>query len=501
MGTFASLLQKTGAEIREVQKEEFRKRIEKLFQAGGMMELENVQLYGKKVVTMKKATMHDYGMDFYYNYFEDACWENAGFCSKSVSVWSEKIGWREFHQVVVAAYTLESFYIDGPAAVIVDGNLIASDIIVGWINYLFQEHYRQKINDPWVFFEALHEQMDIDLDGYNWSRFVQDVYGLIGYYEIKAVLLGTDAADKEFDRLLDSEKKDRQMTFFDYSKGIKIAVRKYHEGSKRDNVEQLSIIMEMLRIFYEQGKKAFDICEKYEEMNLESVRLVIDLADAPAYAVKVIAEIYEADFWVLWEQIRDVVKRNHCLYKQKVLQEVIPVSTMEFFGITSDDMILFWGCDKNIQFSQELKNWFADLKGHFDKIMESDDVVDTPLYWILDLMEYADENYYRVYTFSDFFQETMENLNDRRFWALWKMYDEMLHDPEMEKAGSVIFVPEGPEYEHVGLHYYGTQPRRRLKRNWDIMKKDEKNNKARVTFRRYMALLENKKLRKEVFGF
>ena len=77
MGTFASLLQKTGAEIREVQKEEFRKRIEKLFQAGGMMELENVQLDGKKVVTMKKASMHDYGMDFYYNYLEDACWEYA----------------------------------------------------------------------------------------------------------------------------------------------------------------------------------------------------------------------------------------------------------------------------------------------------------------------------------------------------------------------------------------------------------------------------------------
>lgn len=76
-----------------------------------------------------------------------------------------------------------------------------------------------------------------------------------------------------------------------------------------------------------------------------------------------------------------------------------------------------------------------------------------------------------------------------------------MHAPEMEKAGSVVFVPEGPEYEHVGLHYYGTQPRRRLKRNWDIMKKDEKNNKARVTFRRYMALLENKKMRKEFFGF
>lgn len=500
MGTFASLLQKTGAEIREVQKEQFRKRIEKLFQAGGMMELENVQLYGKKVVTMKKATMHDYGMDFYYNYFEDACWENAGFCSKSVSVWSEKIGWREFHQVVVAAYVLESLYIDGPAAAIVDGNLIKSKIFVGWINYLFQEHYQLQNNDPWELFEALHDEMNVDLDEYNWSGFVWDLYGLIRYYEIKAVLLGTDAADEEFDRLTDFPQKDGARNFFDYFKRLKAAVRKYYEESERENVEQISLIMEVLHAFYEQEKSSLNICKKYEDENLTSICYFVALTDASAFTVKVIAEIYEVDFWTLWDQIRDVA-RNFCLYKKKVPQETISVSTMDFLGITSDDMILFWGCDINIQFSQELKDWFADLKGHFEKIMETEDVVNNSLHWILDLMEYADENYYRVYTFSDFFQETMENLNDRRFWALWKMYDEMLHDPEMEKAGSVIFVPEGPEYEHVGLHYYGTQPRRRLKRNWDIMKKDEKNNKARVTFRRYMALLENKKLRKEVFGF
>lgn len=164
-------------------------------------------------------------------------------------------------------------------------------------------------------------------------------------------------------------------------------------------------------------------------------------------------------------------------------------------------MILLWGDDKNIQFSQELTNWFGDLKSRFDMLMESGDVSGNPLYWILDLMEYADENYYRIYCFSDFFKETIEHLNDRRFLTLWKLYDEMLHNPVMEEAGSVVFVPEGAEYEHVGLHYFGTPPRRRLKTNWDMIKKEEKNNKARVTFRRYMALLGNGKLREEIFGF
>ena len=129
--------------------------------------------------------------------------------------------------------------------------------------------------------------------------------------------------------------------------------------------------------------------------------------------------------------------------------------------------------------------------------MKSEYAVDNPMYWILDLMQYADENYYRVYTFSDFFQESIEHLQDRRFLALWKIYDDMLHDPVMEEAGSVIFVPEGPEYEHAGLSYFGTPPRRRLKTYWDVMKKEERDNEARITFRRYMALLYSK-LRKIV---
>lgn len=37
---------------------------------GGMMEMEQVRLCGKKAVTIKKASMHDYGMDFYYNYLK-----------------------------------------------------------------------------------------------------------------------------------------------------------------------------------------------------------------------------------------------------------------------------------------------------------------------------------------------------------------------------------------------------------------------------------------------
>ena len=44
MGTFAALFHKAGAGIPDEKREEFRVRMDKLFQMGGMMEMEQVQL-------------------------------------------------------------------------------------------------------------------------------------------------------------------------------------------------------------------------------------------------------------------------------------------------------------------------------------------------------------------------------------------------------------------------------------------------------------------------
>lgn len=333
MGTYVELLKADGVTIRDDRKKEFEKRVEQLFRSGGMMEVRHIQLCGKTVNTIAEASMHEDGMNFFYNYFEDNRWENAGFDRNNCHVYSNKVGWEHFNQVIVAAYILEGLYLDGPAVAAVDGERVRSFIYADWIYYLFR--------DDCIFANAYK--------------------------------------------------------------------------------------------------------------------------DAPL-----------------------IVK---------------PVTTAEFLEINPDDMILYWKNDGEVCFSDSLLEWFKELKDRFDQLKELKISSEKILEWILELMEYADENYYCVFTINDFFEETLKHLNDSRYIALWKVYDEMLHDPEMEKAGSVIFAPEGVEYEHIGMHYLGEQPRRRLLMNWDIMKPNKKNNRARVKFRRYMALVANKELRKKVFGF
>ena len=50
------------------------------------------------------------------------------------------------------------------------------------------------------------------------------------------------------------------------------------------------------------------------------------------------------------------------------------------------------------------------MEGQFDSLMKEEVQFNNPLRWIVGLMVYADEEYYHIYTFSDFFEETMENL-------------------------------------------------------------------------------------------
>ena len=119
------------------------------------MNFEIVQLYGKEIRMFRKVKMNEKGINFCYNYFEDDYWENAGFSKKDCHVWSNKIGWSHFHEVVVAAYVLEELYTNGVTITSVNGDLVTSWRYVGWINYLFNEKFHIKNFDPWKLFETI----------------------------------------------------------------------------------------------------------------------------------------------------------------------------------------------------------------------------------------------------------------------------------------------------------------------------------------------------------
>lgn len=499
MGTFAELFVEGNARIPDDRRKEFIERVKKVYQCGGMMDIEFVNLYGKKVVTIRKAEMESTGMDFFYNYFEDARWENAGFNSETCHVWSNKIGWSHFHSTVVAAYVLEEQYTENVSVAMVDGEPITSWGYVGWLNYLFNEKKHVKNFDTWKLFESffyLNDEYNRWDDWDKWLGFGNTRYAFISSCEIYAVIYGVDKTIERFER---EEKSELECMAL---RGMKCAIdffRQYVKTEMYDEDEARREIMDAITLYYKSEKKEH-VASLYER-KYEPLLLALEISDAPAFIVKAISETFNKDFRELWTGIKDVVQRkSEKLYRNDDYY-VVPISTERFFGQLPDDMIPYWEEDGKIIFSEELQEWFKYLRKEFDTIMHEENVIEHPLRYILELMEEADENYYNVFTFADFFEECLENLGDKRYQVLWRLYDMLIHDPELKAAGDVIFVPEGPGHENEGIHYWGDEPKRRLISNWSFMPTDKRNNKGRITLRRYMALVANKPLRQKVFGF
>ena len=201
MGTFAMLFEHGDKGIPDEKTDEFISKIEAVYQNGGMMDTQFFQLYGKNIVTIHKAEMKPNGMDFYYNYFEDAQWENAGFNKKSNHVWSNKIGWSHFHRAVVAAYVLEEQYTDNIAVTMVDGDPVTSWGYIAWLNYLFDEHRHIKNFDTWKLFETFY-YLDDPYHSWNdwnkWNDFRSTRYAFISACEIYSIIYGVDNALEHF---------------------------------------------------------------------------------------------------------------------------------------------------------------------------------------------------------------------------------------------------------------------------------------------------------------
>lgn len=516
MGIYAGIYSgKIHNTILENKKKEFIKRIENLFQAGGMMRIKPNILFGKRVFTIHKVKMGKAGMRFNYNYFEEDFWEPAGVDKESFQVFSNKIGYRQFMDVIVASYVLEEHYVEETAVAVIECENVTEWEYVGWINYLFKETYSAKNYDSWKLFEKFYDlQQGGDLDeedveimsefGYETQfDFGYTNYAFISKCEIYSVLYGTEKAIQKYSQGLESETLEE--TLIRYMKTFLKVLKTYKAERNLSVQEQIKELLDSISKLYENGERDLESIS-HDVISLKIVLAVVLLSDAPAFAIKGIAELYDQEFWKLWKPLGVSGKRIFMELYNKEKYYIRPISTDEFLGVLPDDMIYYWSHNHKINFSAELYQWFDSLKNKFDIIIK--DGLEAFEKWfeegtlrhIIDLMEEAEKNYFRIFTFTEFLQETKDNADDKRYLALWKIYEEMLRDPKMLEEGRVIFQKERVKSNEIICHWWD-ESNRGLIDNWNCINIELKNNNARVTLRRYMALVANKKLRRKVFGF
>lgn len=150
--------------------------------------------------------------------------------------------------------------------------------------------------------------------------------------------------------------------------------------------------------------------------------------------------------------------------------EVEPLPTAGILRCISDDRIYYWRREKPIQFSGVTMNWLRSLKARYENKLSQEFSFDQPLSRIVHLLRDADDTYDDIMCFQCFLTETIEHLSDRRYLALWSIFEETVEDPGLRSRA------------HSPVQFWPRDP-------------------FRDNMIRFLALVANKELRADIFGF
>ncbi len=156
MGTFICFARKP--QIPEADCPVYFDRMMTIFKKGGMLDFETVSIFGHKIHLLHDIEPNDRGMvNVCYNYFEDDFWEDAGF-SRDGSLWSDKVGARQFNRVIVAASILQEQMSETKTLVDFRGCAASPGSAAAWLRHILGVKFTLYNRcDCWNVYEIIHK--------------------------------------------------------------------------------------------------------------------------------------------------------------------------------------------------------------------------------------------------------------------------------------------------------------------------------------------------------
>ncbi len=503
MGTFACY---TGEmDIPEEKRDCFGQQMMKILNYGGMMLPEQVSLFGRELILLSPVELSKEGeVNFWYNYFEESSWESAGFRANNLTFYSNKIGSREFSDVILAAYMLYEMYIEAPGVTECNGEMINPRFYGGWLNHILgtefsmEKRYRLWENAEHIAFS----RMDYD-DPFSIAE-LRDM--IANDFESAG---GTELADLLYILHGTETLETNHIVPGSYPDDV-YRCRKALISFRKLNGDQF---LESLLHFLQMDRS------KREENTDTNLALFAELSMfLPARVfVYLAAEIDCKPFWELWKEWKDKVYHDERIkqYASKKLQKqrqdwrtsIIPkIRTSAFlrqdnwftfydtpeelkgkgnYYLSDDDRIFWWDGTDEVVISDEMNTWLTELSDRHRRLMDLPDAGCGDQFkgsdFMRDFIVLLDEicDYYkRIFPFKTMFYDFLQNSEKKEYRAALALL-QILYE-ENKEEGKVIKYAKG---------------------DWDLVSKNVTQNIARLRLKRYLSVMANVKMRKKYFHF
>ncbi len=514
MGIFARY--EGSMNIPEEKRAIFREQMKKVLYYSGMMNIDKVRMNDRSYALrlLCPYICNEEASYANYNYFEDAFWEDAGFDDRDCSFFSGKIGSAEFNKAVQAAYTLYEMYDPNPGYATEDGDISDSHII-SWLNHILDENF--SVKERLALWKKAETYMAWEIEHNDCDDFQLHPGKDMIPYGYEEAVSGTELADLCYIRYGTSSIEPSENpgglneitaegdTYPAKVYQCKRAVKRFLDASGEKNR-----IIELLKKTYDERK----VIAESEDQLCELAGMTLYLpARVPVYLM---CEALDERFWREWIKIRkdvysDEEQRSYAseelIEERKELASIplVRIRTSEYLRyrspfyfefdrpdeicelpepiVSDDDRAYWWDGSDEVIFSEEMENWLKELAERHKQIMGQEQSFEKNggfTHRFIDLFKDLETNYEKIYPFQEMFYEFIEHAQDDRYLAAVELLREIGDSEENRKIGSVIEYASG---------------------DWSIEPRKVTHNQARMKIKRYLAVMANRKLRKEYFGF
>ena len=432
--------------------EEFTQRVLTVLDLGGMMDLEEVSMFGKKIYLMKPLQIQpgQESLTFCYNYFENDIWETAGYRPGPCRFYTNKVGWRQFDLVCSAVYVLYEFYAESFGMANRDDHVFDARKIIGWLNYLFGEHYtNSRGTDLWRIYQLLPDyRKDDNLLPLLPDDASMDILGTLTYLAVTQ-----ENHEDEWKQIMAVPPHGpEEITLPDC---IRIAENALKDLKASDEVSETQKLEQLKNVLKAGGQKVSpEIPKLYRFIGGIASLLPIEVT------AKLVADAFSLDFPSLLEELRPYARDVRELWNYKDRQPpqpVPPVDTASFLGCSDNDRAWWWTPDGDVRFSDEMAAWLSQCRTELEALANQESLLhgtEPPKLLIETLYDVQEQHRY-VFAFREMF------------------YDFVAHSEWPMVQAAIRYLRQLSEREP-----------------------DSSGN-----LRRYLAVMGNLPLRKKVFGF
>lgn len=405
--------------IPEEKRDAFIQDVKSIAYYGGLFSLKEVCLYGKSFNLLSFPSFTERYANFYFSYFENMEWENAGIDLKNMNAYSGVTGYNQFAKAVKALYILTELYSD---TICFNRFGLFSNChpIIQWVRYVLKRNdVRIKWRSScWKIYEQIIEESPYEAKRLTLNDVVELYLGDDYDYSDLPTLTVVIEGRKSVENLIETDKNSGLFLVRDTYK----VVEEYKEHSNLDADKQLYSLLELLTLSAEDRNK---------KKNGDNERLIDHIQRIPPeISVKIYSEIYGKEFYKIWRQVKGVTTITaDSFYKPDLHVGTKTLTTEKYFNITSDDRLYWWSKGGDVVISDEMQAWFDSLHDEYEKInplqTPCDDAPDSFIWQrrLVDLISGLDK---KANFFEELFYEFLSNCHKpqyRTWLILLKEYE------------------------------------------------------------------------------